>query len=536
MPNPIGHAVNIPLGNEWAVNGADRPHGTEPTDTASVNASIRLMTGKELVEQMGRPPKHNIVLFGRVFKTNSAEYKEALTNLKDYQNSLFQHSNLPMGQFEDVKRSLASKLLKIITAADAYVTKHEGDGAKVGRSDVMTKLRAMAFNELQQLESIGLESFGGEQELNLSQAVALKRAGIGSNSDFEATLNDHSLNHGLSRDNFGNGNINTVSKLVFDVDGKQETRIVKPLVNERELVAEEGPIGMDKDNLQIAARNKATEITADALGLGSLAPKTDVIIHEGQAMLAMTEAPGEEMLGTVETVYTGADAQRMQEQYGHSDAESLRIARISRRENGDWVKREDGARDIAVANGENLALEASIQEQLLDLQLLDCLCGQVDRHQHNVYIRIDGATAQVTGIDNDIAFGKDTNIGSAHDFFYGPPPLMSQKSYEALMRLDPEAYGDSLPQGLSEEERTAAKGRLIELKEHAEKLKNQGLVVEDFENGAVIDPKTQHPMSISEFLTQNDARNYVERAQFMYDVLWERGKIAPLDENKHGEI
>ena len=39
----------------------------------------------------------------------------------------------------------------------------------------------------------------------------------------------------------------------------------------------------------------------------------------------------------------------------------------------------------------------------MDLQLIDALTGQVDRHGGNIFV--DPKTGKVTGIDNDAAFG-----------------------------------------------------------------------------------------------------------------------------------
>ncbi len=52
---------------------------------------------------------------------------------------------------------------------------------------------------------------------------------------------------------------------------------------------------------------------------------------------------------------------------------------------------------------EQLLLNASIMEQLILLQLLDALLGQVDRHVYNYFI--DLKTNKVTGIDNDASGG-----------------------------------------------------------------------------------------------------------------------------------
>lgn len=50
--------------------------------------------------------------------------------------------------------------------------------------------------------------------------------------------------------------------------------------------------------------------------------------------------------------------------------------------------------------------DARIQKNLSDLQVMDALTGQLDRHIGNIFI--DDATGAVTGIDNDMAFALDS--------------------------------------------------------------------------------------------------------------------------------
>ena len=48
----------------------------------------------------------------------------------------------------------------------------------------------------------------------------------------------------------------------------------------------------------------------------------------------------------------------------------------------------------------------SFQKDLSDLQVIDYLCGQTDRHAGNYYVKMDGNNmVGLTGIDNDLSFG-----------------------------------------------------------------------------------------------------------------------------------
>lgn len=56
--------------------------------------------------------------------------------------------------------------------------------------------------------------------------------------------------------------------------------------------------------------------------------------------------------------------------------------------------------------------DSKLQEQLVELQLLDAITGQIDRHASNYFVEQGpGKETKVKGIDPDIAFGKDKDIG-----------------------------------------------------------------------------------------------------------------------------
>lgn len=61
------------------------------------------------------------------------------------------------------------------------------------------------------------------------------------------------------------------------------------------------------------------------------------------------------------------------------------------------------------ADAGQLALDDPVLQRAMNkLQLLDALCGQVDRHGGNMYVKLDvqGRVTGVEGIDNDMAFGS----------------------------------------------------------------------------------------------------------------------------------
>jgi len=132
---------------------------------------------------------------------------------------------------------------------------------------------------------------------------------------------------------------------------------------------------------------------------------------------------------------------------------------------------------------------AAAQRGFSDLQVIDWITGQVDRHGGNIFVTDAGA---VKGIDNDLAFGPEVDLTGV-DKNVGLPPVVHDRtaraieamSEEDLERLLDDAVPPSerltkdadLPAGRSISEMGAAKERLRRLKDH---LKKDGVVVSSF--------------------------------------------------------
>jgi hypothetical protein len=121
--------------------------------------------------------------------------------------------------------------------------------------------------------------------------------------------------------------------------------------------------------------------------------------------------------------------------------------------------------------------DIKVQQQLANLQLLDILVGQMDRHMGNVFIKQQsGSQSQVKGIDNDFAFSKQTdlskNIGKTTlpekiDYYFGDAiTKVSEGELKAAMT------------GLPEKLIVAAISRLTQIQELiANKLEDKTLIV-----------------------------------------------------------
>ena len=92
--------------------------------------------------------------------------------------------------------------------------------------------------------------------------------------------------------------------------------------------------------------------------------------------------------------------------------------------------------------------------QIADLQVLDYLCGNVDRHGNNIFYQFDekGKLTGIQGIDNDCSFGDVTSpIGVIKSMVTpGQMPVMSKKTADRVMAITPEQLKFSLRGQLEE--------------------------------------------------------------------------------------
>jgi hypothetical protein len=91
--------------------------------------------------------------------------------------------------------------------------------------------------------------------------------------------------------------------------------------------------------------------------------------------------------------------------------------------------------------------DANIQHGMANLQVMDFLSGQIDRHGGN--IKVDPTTGRVTGIDNDLAWGKDHQVVSD---FSGNARGIGQTQVDKTQKFDEEdPLKAALPQQIDAE-------------------------------------------------------------------------------------
>lgn len=529
-----------------------------PIDT-SYKANASILSGDELIQKMGAPPKKDLTInlgpFGgvRTLNSNSMAYKETLGKLSEYHKlaeGLGDITNDHEGSHLEAVSALKSKLGEVIASAEKYIDRHGDAEGKADRRNVMGELANLARQEIGRLENyVELTEASVNYGTSINSGMTMLRGGIGNPDLVSKELTDDAIVGEPAH--FGAGQVNQVSLVTYKTENGLEERVLKPLNKEvAQFIGKEGGIGIEKNDTRFAARNLASSTVASALGLDDMLPKPDIVVHNEQLCLAMPRAQGVEFLETKfvpapENYQRTFDDDEKALNAGKQGNGNIEIFQAKKDENGVWVWPKNVANDLPLIGGDKPGLTASLQKGLMDLQVIDVLCGQVDRHAHNFFVHVDGDEARITGIDNDTAFGdkqNDIRVVSDGDKkilppYGGLPPLMSLEAYQGLMTTyrDREGYSDNLVKcGLDELEVNAAMNRLGQLVVHAAGLLADGKIVENFETWTFEDPESKAILNASEFLTLPGSTNYVfQNHEAMLLAIKETGDPLKLDPAKH---
>jgi hypothetical protein len=130
--------------------------------------------------------------------------------------------------------------------------------------------------------------------------------------------------------------------------------------------------------------------------------------------------------------------------------------------------------------------DPGFQKALVQLQWLDALNGQVDRHIHNYMVKFDssGKFEQLKGIDNDLAFGKEFLLDPRKAIGHNKnlPKIIDEGLARRFEAMTPEQLTTALGGHVSPDEIKAAVARLDVIKSHIAGLRQSGGIISSDED------------------------------------------------------
>lgn len=529
--------------------------------------SLKSVSSDQLFLAMKGQPKPDRKLFGFIPIGRSTEYKQVVAKLEEFRNAFASVADnsigtLNMSTVSDLKKTLQ----EAYEAASNYQDAHATDKKKAPRREVMENLKKSLGQEMRALDKLLETNHNFKLDTTVGDALGIFKSGLNSAAIIE---NPHKNKTLLSHQVFGQGQINTVSIATFKkLDDTVEQRVLKPLNRQIESFGSwEKYVGLDPQNAKVGERNLASAGVANLLGLGHIIPKPSVSVFEGQVCLDMPLAQGESAQKFISIPITEdtknklnhakndlvkwANTDRYQDKKENFDIfiaqKGIEFQGLDNEGNEIYTEKVLSQLDLAFSSSTPNELTANLQKALMDLQVLDVLTGQVDRHLGNYFIKVSGNDVTLTAIDNDACFGDNPenpvntlrDISKNFEHWTGLPPVMTQRTAEMLKALEPDTLRFALKEaGLDTKEIGLALGRLTVLKEHVGKLESQGYVTDDFLNFTTKEPGTDNEWSMSDLLNTRtpgqNTTNYVFKAKDVQEGTLSHGHpLAPLDPQKH---
>ncbi len=459
--------------------------------TAKARGNNHVLRPEELVARMGAAPK--------VKKNQSVEYKAVKDALASYEQSLKELAGrkLDHDQAELAFEELRAALATAEKAATAYKAKHENAGGKQDRvgvmDDLLKKLHAektLMFKTEEKFDQHGIAA------LTIEQAIEYERFGVDITK--QAAPQHLGEERITGKTVLGSGGINTVMLVDYAADATHPAGqfAFKP---EPEAVLTHAAAlddrGIDQNKPKFGKRNIATRKMADAAGLGDLIPKAVFTTVDGRLGLLMDQAGGESPAKRVKAVIPDpASRDDLKHALAAKDADEPGWEKKIPAKDGRGMRYGyDKATDTFTIeelrassfrlkpSSDNAREVAAVQEQLIDLQWVDALCGQTDRHAENYLVDTSSGRPVVVGIDNDFSFGtKQVDPRSKESSFPGLPPLVDEKTFLKMKAMNWATINQSLADELDQAELAAAKQRFDLIQTELDQLKQNGMVIKDW--------------------------------------------------------
>ncbi len=283
-------------------------------------------------------------------------------------------------------------------AGQAYIAKHGRNRDKANEVAAMQTLVANVARERAMLNKLETDKKTTQEEkaLNLRDAILLQRAG-GIQFAKPTLLSDQNLDRAKCR-HLGSGGINQVQKMVYQPPGQgKQVRVFK---------AEDPNARVPGGPLEIGIVPAIPDSRAAMSPPGNLPKAWDF----RTSCRTWTWSRWMEYRVSPWSALPASRWRRMRSKRWLAAPPTTTFARTTcartRQRGGLWT---------SPANPMDLEGDAQIETQYLkamvNLQWLDAISGQIDRHERNYLIEIKNGVLTIKAIDNDFSFGdKHTSV------------------------------------------------------------------------------------------------------------------------------
>jgi hypothetical protein len=248
----------------------------------------------------------------------------------------------------------------------------------------------------------------------------------------------------------GSGAFNTVYKVKYKNGNDVKVRVFKPEIPSCGGVCTMGKYGVDENDPQLGRRNVGMSRVSEKLGFKVIC-KADFAVQDGNLGIAMELAPG------------------------------TPVMHIKTKKTGTPVKKEIEVKLVKVDYK-----DGTLRRDLTKMQLVDTLCGQLDRHCGNYVVHLDKdkKVTGAVGIDNDQSFvqGMEEDTCAEEDSRTRSvrlPPVVDSEMKEKFLKLTQEDLAEELQDLIKPEELNAAKKRLVFIQDHLKSLPPERVIKPD---------------------------------------------------------
>jgi hypothetical protein len=431
----------------------------------------------------------------------------------------------------------------VISNAERYIADHEestsGFGGKVKGLFTRKKTKQAKAGRVEQVQTLLIQLRRRREQLKVQaekwrvELLTMKKAGIEAEKESKNQRSEamDEARHGtfgmykgrVNNAKFGAGAMGSVAQVDYKDEKGELFKGVFKAEPEKMPDNDGGMLGLgtSEESPNFSLRAVAASRLNELLGM-KVIPKTELAFHEqfgfGQVM-----------------ALAGGKSPRTQVKIEIEEADEEKIAKIEQvlkeeeRKFGPKskvVRSKSESGEVKAFLEETVTYETDwdhpiLKRELANLQLMDALIGNIDRHCENYFIQVDafGNPIGVLGIDNDLTFAQDKNDPSEVSFFQGHhagmPPAVDAHTAEKFCAVT-EAQVRKTVQGLLNK---------IEIDTLVVRLKSIQARLSEKKNGQFVIPRISSDLEGAKQWTELKDPEKHRGAYFSRERKWQQGDM-----------